>query len=343
MNPNDPKGAAGALKTPLGLIPSYAMEQTAWVHKLGSDKYGPYNWRKTGVCASTYVNAILRHLNAWRDGETLDPESGISHLAHVACSCNILLDADHCGTLQDDRNLTPKNTNSQLHETNKQDQGCDRHDTEYHNRGHDAVDYYYLKPNDIIQEGDQFYAESIDHWFFTNIGHMSLHNTEACKYRRKVEPVEIPAEEPEQPVETEYRFLKAGERIQEGDQYYGGASNWCNTNHHLHEEYTAPYSNVYRRKVEAVEIPAEEPEQPVETEYRFLKVGEIIEEGDQYWCGGDWCVAYYNEYGPSKAVVKNFYRRKDERIQECTCGRIKINHHTLGWICEDCEWHGEPY
>lgn len=34
---------------------------------------------------------------------------------------------------------------------------------------------------------------------------------------------------------------------------------------------------------------------------------------------------------------------KDERIQECTCGRIKINHHTLGWICEDCEWHGEPY
>jgi hypothetical protein len=110
MNPsNDPKGAAGALKTPLGLIPSYAMEQTAWVHKLGSDKYGPFNWRLTGVCASTYVNAILRHLNAWRDGETLDPESGISHLAHVACSCNILLDAGFCGTLQDDRNVTPPN------------------------------------------------------------------------------------------------------------------------------------------------------------------------------------------------------------------------------------------
>jgi hypothetical protein len=25
------------------------------------------------------------------------------------------------------------------------------------------------------------------------------------------------------------------------------------------------------------------------------------------------------------------------------CYRIKINHYTLGWICEDCEWHGEPY
>lgn len=111
-NINDPKGAAGALKTPLGLIPSYAMEQTALVHKLGSEKYGPYNWRKTGVCASTYVNAILRHLNAWRDGETVDPESDISHLAHVACSCNILLDAGFCGTLQDDRNITPPNTPS---------------------------------------------------------------------------------------------------------------------------------------------------------------------------------------------------------------------------------------
>jgi hypothetical protein len=124
---NDPKGAAGALKTPLSLIPPFAMEQTAWVHKLGAEKYGPFNWRETGVCASTYVNAIMRHLNAWRDGENLDPESGISHLAHVACSCNILLDADHCGTLQDDRNVKPQNIN-----------------------------YYYVKPDDSTKEGDKF-------------------------------------------------------------------------------------------------------------------------------------------------------------------------------------------
>ena len=104
---NDPKGAAGALKAPMHLIPPYATEQTSWVHKLGSEKYGPYNWRDTGVCATTYVSAIMRHLNAWRDGEDLDPESGISHIAHIATSCNILLDAGHCGTLQDDRNKKP--------------------------------------------------------------------------------------------------------------------------------------------------------------------------------------------------------------------------------------------
>jgi len=105
---NDPKGAAGALKAPMHLIPPYALEQTAWVHKFGAERYGPFNWRKTGVCATTYVSAIMRHLNAWRDGEDLDPESGISHIAHIASSCNILLDAGHCGTLQDDRNKKPQ-------------------------------------------------------------------------------------------------------------------------------------------------------------------------------------------------------------------------------------------
>jgi hypothetical protein len=106
--PNDPKGAIGATKTPLALIPPFAMEQTAWVHKFGAERYGAFNWRDTGVCATTYVAAIMRHLNAWRDGEDLDPESGISHIAHVACSCNILLDSQYCGTLQDDRYRKPE-------------------------------------------------------------------------------------------------------------------------------------------------------------------------------------------------------------------------------------------
>jgi len=106
--PNDPKGAAGAVKTPLGLIPPSAMEEIAWVHSLGSSKYGKFNWRMTGVCASTYVHAILRHLNAWRNGEDTDPESGRSHIAHVACCCNILLDAAACGTLDDDRDKMPE-------------------------------------------------------------------------------------------------------------------------------------------------------------------------------------------------------------------------------------------
>jgi len=162
---NDPKGAAGALKTPLGLIPSYAMEQTAWVHKLGAEKYGPYNWRKTGVCASTYVNAILRHLNAWRDGETVDPESGISHLAHVACSCNILLDAGFCGTLQDDRNITPPNAVDKPAPV--------------------ETEYRLLEVGEFIKEGDEFYCGLFRNWQATN-RYGGLVYTSEVKYRRKV-------------------------------------------------------------------------------------------------------------------------------------------------------------
>jgi hypothetical protein len=107
-SPLDPKGEAGSRKAPMWLIPPSSMQQTAWVHKLGAEKYGAFNWRETGVCATTYISAIMRHLNAWRDGEDLDPESGISHLAHIACSCNILMDASHCNRMQDDRNRIPE-------------------------------------------------------------------------------------------------------------------------------------------------------------------------------------------------------------------------------------------
>jgi hypothetical protein len=89
------------------LVPPVALEELAWVLKLGADKYGEYNWRKTGVCASTYISAAFRHLNAWRDGEDLDPESSRSHLAHAMTCFAIVLDAEKCGTLDDDRNKLP--------------------------------------------------------------------------------------------------------------------------------------------------------------------------------------------------------------------------------------------
>jgi hypothetical protein len=104
---NDPKGVAGSLKAPMWLVPPVALEELSWVLKLGAEKYGEYNWRKTGVCASTYISAAFRHLNAWRDGEDLDPESGRSHLAHAMTCFAIVLDAEKCGTLDDDRNKLP--------------------------------------------------------------------------------------------------------------------------------------------------------------------------------------------------------------------------------------------
>jgi hypothetical protein len=99
---NDPKGEAGSKKTPLHLLPPVALAATAWVLRLGADKYGAWNWARTGVCASTYVGAIKRHIDAWWSGELVDPESGRSHLAHVAASAFILMDAHMRGTLEMD-------------------------------------------------------------------------------------------------------------------------------------------------------------------------------------------------------------------------------------------------
>jgi len=178
---NDPKGAAGALKTPLGLIPPSAMEQTALVHKLGAEKYGPFNWRDTGVCASTYINAILRHLNAWRDGENLDPESGISHLAHIACSCNILLDADYCGTMQDDRNTTPQNWPEK-----QEDDPDDLFDEIYDSFLENDEKYYALTEEDTIEEGDEYYDSYECGWIQSKYIGMPV-KLSALSYRRPIE------------------------------------------------------------------------------------------------------------------------------------------------------------
>jgi hypothetical protein len=83
------------------------LAQTSLAHAEGARKYGLFNWRTNKVCATTYIGAIMRHLTAWQDGEDLDPDSGLTHLAKIAACCNILMDAQHCGTLVDDRSKVP--------------------------------------------------------------------------------------------------------------------------------------------------------------------------------------------------------------------------------------------
>jgi hypothetical protein len=99
----DPKGSAGAAKPQLHLVPAVLTEQAAAALATGATRYGIRNFRATKVRASTYVSALMRHLDAWREGEDLDPESGLSHLAHVAANVAILLDTAKHGTLEDDR------------------------------------------------------------------------------------------------------------------------------------------------------------------------------------------------------------------------------------------------
>lgn len=78
-------------KPRLGLIPRSALEAEATVLGFGADKYGVYNWRK-GMDWMRLVDAALRHIYAFADGETFDPESGEHHLAHARCCLGFLIE-----------------------------------------------------------------------------------------------------------------------------------------------------------------------------------------------------------------------------------------------------------
>lgn len=71
----------------------------------GAAKYGAYNWRDISVSAHTYVDAAKRHLDLWFEGQELASDSKVHHLGHALACCAILLDAQECGRLIDDRPL----------------------------------------------------------------------------------------------------------------------------------------------------------------------------------------------------------------------------------------------
>lgn len=71
--------------------------------KLGAKKYGSYNWRDNPVLVSVYLNAAMRHIMSYFDGEDLDPESGHLHPAHAMACMGIIIDANVTGNLVDDR------------------------------------------------------------------------------------------------------------------------------------------------------------------------------------------------------------------------------------------------
>lgn len=89
------KGKAGqkhdSQKPRYSLLPEGTISQVVDVLELGAVKYSPNNWQKVENPRERYYNAIMRHLTAWWEGEEKDPESGKSHLAHVACSVLFLM------------------------------------------------------------------------------------------------------------------------------------------------------------------------------------------------------------------------------------------------------------
>lgn len=103
FKPTNPKDALAVTKAPVALVPPVAIFNLADALDDGALKYGPYNWRETGVRTSIYLSAIQRHWGLYLDGENVADDSGVHHLAHIMGCCAILLDAASLGVLEDDR------------------------------------------------------------------------------------------------------------------------------------------------------------------------------------------------------------------------------------------------
>lgn len=101
--PANPKQAYGDKKIPMYLMPfSFAANVCVALYE-GMTKYGLVNWRVAKVEAMTYVSACKRHLDRWTNGEECDPITKVRHLANAGACIAILIDAEVCGTLIDNR------------------------------------------------------------------------------------------------------------------------------------------------------------------------------------------------------------------------------------------------
>jgi hypothetical protein len=89
-------------KPRMELLPTAPMVEIAKVLTFGAKKYAAHNWRG-GFDYSRLVGAAMRHLTAFNDGEDIDPESGLSHIAHLGCCTMFLLEQIQKGTGNDDR------------------------------------------------------------------------------------------------------------------------------------------------------------------------------------------------------------------------------------------------
>ncbi len=65
------------------------------VRQYGIDKYGDSeDWRNTDNYNERYIDACLRHIYKYIEGEDNDPESGLPHLSHAATNLMFLIEGD---------------------------------------------------------------------------------------------------------------------------------------------------------------------------------------------------------------------------------------------------------
>lgn len=100
---SNPKQANGIRKVPYHVIPNPVIAELGLSMLEGALKYGSHNYRAIGVRTSTYYDACLRHLNAFWEGEDIDPDSGLPHIVKAMACLAVLRDSQMYGNVVDDR------------------------------------------------------------------------------------------------------------------------------------------------------------------------------------------------------------------------------------------------
>lgn len=74
-------------KPPLAILRDFpfTMADVSRALTHGANKYGRMNWSNCDDL-DRYFSACDRHIQAFYNGERLDPETGLSHLSHAICS-----------------------------------------------------------------------------------------------------------------------------------------------------------------------------------------------------------------------------------------------------------------
>ena len=102
---SDEKGSgarANAGKPNYSLLPLKTLEPVVRVWENGEQKYSAWNWSK-GMAWSVPLACMIRHISAYQAGQTYDPETNQSHMAHVICNAMMLLHYEKHYSDGDDR------------------------------------------------------------------------------------------------------------------------------------------------------------------------------------------------------------------------------------------------
>jgi len=73
------------------LVPPEAIKALAEVLTYGAKKYEANNWQKIENAEERYIDALYRHLEAYRAGYAIDEESHLHHLDHAITNLAFLI------------------------------------------------------------------------------------------------------------------------------------------------------------------------------------------------------------------------------------------------------------